>query len=170
MDFLSLYQEDSNPNENMTMDALNTKTSKIFSDFSAERDNLIPILQKVQAESGYISTAAVGQIADFLKITKSQVYGVASFYSQFRFTPRGRHSITACLGTACHVRGGERIIEALERKLGIKPGQSTPDGRFDLNRVACLGCCALAPVVKVNDDIYSGVKATKLEEILNKYE
>ena len=152
------------------MEDLSSEMSEIFKAFSTEADNLIPILQKAQQEFGYISSAAVEQIADFLRITESRIYGVASFYAQFRFTAPARHSVTACLGTACHVRGGERLMETMKRQLGVKPGQSTPDKRFDLNRVACLGCCALAPVVKVNNDIYSNVTATKLKEILGNYE
>jgi len=146
------------------------KITKIFKEFIVDEENLIPILQKIQAEIGYISKQAVEEIATFLRITEGQVYGVASFYSQFRFTPRGRHSITVCLGTACHVRGGEILVEALERDLEVKTGECTEDKRFDLNRVACLGCCALAPVVKIDDDIYSNVTIIKLKEVLEKYE
>ena len=146
------------------------KITKIFKEFIVDEENLIPILQKIQAEIGYISKQAVEEIATFLRITEGQVYGVASFYSQFRFTPRGRHSITVCLGTACHVRGGEILVEALERDLEVKTGECTEDKRFDLNRVACLGCCALAPVVKIDDDIYSNVTIIKLKEALEKYE
>ena len=149
---------------------LRKKINNVFKAFSKDEENLIPILQKIQAEIGYISKQAVEEIANFLKITEGQVYGVASFYSQFRFTPRGRHSITVCLGTACHVRGGEILIEALERDLEVKTGECTEDKRFDLNRVACLGCCALAPVVKIDEDIYSNVTIIKLKEVLEKYE
>jgi len=116
------------------------------------------------------SFEAVQQVADYLNLTESLVYGVASFYAQFRFVPPGRHSISVCLGTACHVRGGERLMEILQRDLGSSPGQSTPDGRFDLNRVACLGCCALSPVVKIDRNIYSNMTTMKLKGILNEYE
>ncbi len=143
---------------------------EILDGIPPEQGSLIPLLQRVQALHGYVSAAAVQRIAEFLRITESQVYGVASFYSQFRFTPPGRHSICVCLGTACHVRGGQVLLEAFERDLEVKPGQSTPDGRFDLNRVACLGCCALAPVVKVDNDIYSTMSVIKLKETLEKYE
>jgi len=142
----------------------------ILTDLPAEQGSLIPLLQRAQAKSGYISRETVERIAGYLSLTESQVYGVASFYSQFRFTAPGRHSIYVCLGTACHVKGGEVLLEALERELEVKPGSCTPDGRFDLNRVACLGCCALAPVLKVDNDIYSNVSVIKLKEILEKYE
>ena len=152
------------------MEDIRLKTREVFNEFSPDVGNVIPILQKVQTELGFISQLAVDEIAGFLKITTSQIYGVASFYSQFRFTPPGRHSISVCLGTACHVRGGEILLETLERDLEVKPGQCTRDGRFDLERVACLGCCALSPVIKVDDDVYSNVTVIKLNEILEKYE
>jgi NADH-quinone oxidoreductase E subunit len=155
---------------NTAMEDLGIRMNKALAGFSADLDNLIPILQEVQNELGYISPFAVEQVANFLGVTESQVHGVASFYSQFRFSPRGRHSVTACQGTACHVRGGERLFRVLEKELGIKAGGCTADRRFDLNRVACLGCCALAPVVRVDEDIYSGVTERKLKEILDRYE
>jgi NADH-quinone oxidoreductase subunit E len=94
---------------------------------------------------------------------------VASFYSQFRFTEPGRHHIKLCLGTACHVRGGQLLLDALQRELDIVPGQTTQDRRFDLERVACLGCCALAPVLQIDDDIYSRMTVIRLKEIMEKY-
>lgn len=152
------------------MEDLNSRIDNIFSKYSYDTSNLIPLLQDIQSEFGFISLPAVEKIADYLKITENKIYGVASFYSQFRFTPRGRHSISTCLGTACHVCGGEILLETLERELEIKPGECTEDMRFDLNRVACLGCCALAPVIKIDNDIYGNVTVIKLKEILAKYE
>jgi NADH-quinone oxidoreductase subunit E len=142
----------------------------IFSGFKGEEGDLIPVLQRIQEKSGYISQEAVKRISRFLKISENQIFGVASFYSQFRFTPPGRNSIKVCLGTACHVRGGQILCQAVERELDIKPGQTTKDRRYDLERVACLGCCALAPVVQINDDIYSRMTVIRLKEILGKYE
>ncbi len=133
-------------------------------------DNLIPILQKVQSKQGFISPEAVRQISKKLRISRSRIFGVASFYSQFRFNPPGRHSIKICLGSACHVQGGDFLLNALQMEIGIMPGQTTPDGRFDLERLACLGCCALAPVMMVNKDIHSQISVTKLKHILEKYE
>ncbi len=141
-----------------------------FSGFKGEEGDLIPILQRVQEKLGYISEEAIQHISRFLKISENQIFGVASFYSQFRFTEPGRNSIKVCMGTACHVRGGQILCEAVERELDISPGQTTKDKRFDLQRVACLGCCALAPVIQVNDDIYSRMTVIRLKEILNKYE
>ena len=141
-----------------------------FSGFKGEEGDLIPILQRIQEKLGYISKEAVRHVSRFLKISENQIYGVASFYSQFRFTKPGRNSIKVCMGTACHVRGGQILCEAVERELDISPGQTTKDKRFDLQRVACLGCCALAPVVQINDDIYSQMTVIRLKEILDKYE
>ena len=143
---------------------------QLFSEFRGEEGDLIPILQKVQEEAGYISEEAIERISQFLKISENRIFGVASFYSQFRFTEPGRNSIKVCLGTACHVRGGHILAEAIERELGICTGQATEDKRFDFQRVACLGCCALAPVVKINDDIHSRVTVISLKKILDKYE
>jgi len=144
--------------------------SNIFSSHRSEEGDLIPILQEIQERLGYISEESIGRTSQFLKISENQVYGVASFYSQFRFSPPGRNSIKVCLGTACHVRGGQILCEAIERELDITPGQTTEDKRFGFQRVACLGCCALAPVLQVNDDIYSQMTVMRLKETLDKYE
>ena len=142
----------------------------IFAGFRGEEGDLIPILQKTQEKFGYIPQEAVKLTSRFLKISENQIFGVASFYSQFRFTAPGRNSIKVCLGTACHVKGGQILCEAVERELDLKPGETTADGRYDLERVACLGCCALAPVIQINDDIYSRMTVIRLKEILGKYE
>ncbi|MFH0867279.1 MAG: NAD(P)H-dependent oxidoreductase subunit E [Bacteroidota bacterium] len=135
-----------------------------------ERGNLIPILQAVQSEEGYISTVAVNIISKKMRISRGQIYGVASFYTQFKFNPPGRHNIKICLGTACHVQGGDFILNALSREIGIVPGETTEDRRFDMERVACLGCCAIAPVIKVDEDIHARMAVIKLKEMLKKYE
>jgi len=150
--------------------ATDERYARIFSEFKGQEGDLIPILQKTQEKVGFIPKAAVRRISRFLKISENQIYGVASFYSQFRFTAPGRNSIKVCLGTACHVKGGQILCEAVERELDLRPGQTTADGRYDLERVACLGCCALAPVVQINDDIYSRMTVIRLKEILDKYE
>jgi len=144
--------------------------SGILRECSGERGDLIPLLQKLQHTAGFISADGVRQIALALRITENEVYGVASFYSQLRFTPPGRHSIKVCLGTACHVRGGQIISDAVSRELGVAAGETTPDRRFDFQRVACLGCCALAPVVQIDDDIHSRMAVIRLKEVLAKYE
>jgi NADH-quinone oxidoreductase subunit E len=152
------------------MKSSNVSFSEIFKMYPVEEGSLIPLLQTSQTTYGYISWEIVEAIAGYLKMTESHVFGVASFYSQFRFTEPGRHSISVCLGTACHVSGGATLMETFEREMNIKPGESTPDKKFDLNRVACLGCCALAPVVKIDDDIHAKVNIIKLKEMWGKYE
>ena len=152
------------------MELKSASITDILERYPEEEGSLIPLLQKAQEAYGYISDELVEIIAGYLGMTASQVFGVASFYSQFRFTEPARHSICVCLGTACHVSGGETLLEAFERDLNIKPGESTADKKFDLTRVACLGCCALAPVVKINRDIYSKVNVIKLKEMWGSYE
>ena len=141
----------------------------LFEPFSGTPGDLIPLLQCVQAADGYISEQSTARVARFLRVSENVVFGVASFYSQFRFRAPGRHSIKVCLGTACHVRGGDILSRTLERDLEISAGETTPDQRFDLQRVACLGCCALAPVIQVESDIYSQVTVIRLREILEAY-
>jgi NADH-quinone oxidoreductase subunit E len=142
---------------------------ELFAQFNSTESDLIPLLQKVQQKEGFLSRESIRKISRFLKISENRIFGVASFYSQFRFTPPGRHTIKICLGTACHVQGGQVLRESLERDLGITPGETTSDGRFDLQQVACLGCCALAPVVVVDEDIHGKVVPSRLMEILEKY-
>jgi NADH-quinone oxidoreductase subunit E len=143
---------------------------EVFSGLRGKEGDLIPVLQKSQAKFGYISDEAVARIARFLRVSENQVFGVASFYAQFRFTPPGRHSIKVCLGTACHVRGGHILSDAVKRELNVLPGQTTRDRRFDFQRVACLGCCALAPVVQVDRDVYSRMTVIRLQKVLGRYE
>jgi len=142
----------------------------VLAQYPAEKGSLIPILQRVQANLGYISSEAACEISQALRLTESQVYGVASFYSQFRFTPPGRHRFHVCLGTACHVRGGQALLDTLELRLGIREGETTPDRKFEINRVACLGCCALAPVVKVGDRIHAQVSVLRLRELVEEHD
>jgi NADH-quinone oxidoreductase subunit E len=134
------------------------------------RDALIPILQDVQKELGYISEESVRAISRYLRMSENEIFGVSSFYAQFRFTEPGRHSVKVCLGTACHVRGGANLLDSLEVGLNVKCGDTTGDRRFDLDRVACLGCCALSPVVQIDDKIFSKITVNKLTELLKYYE
>jgi NADH-quinone oxidoreductase subunit E len=137
---------------------------------SRDRGNLIQILQEIQRAEGYIPREALDAVAGHLWISRSEIFGVASFYSRFKFNPPGRHSIKICLGTACHVQGGDFLLNALRSQIGIGPNETTGDGRFDLERVACLGCCALAPVVMIDEVIHSNMSVIKLKETLARYE
>jgi len=130
------------------------------------RASLITILQEVQEKFGYLPREAMLEIANFMPIAASTIYGVATFYNQFRFTPMGRHPIKVCLGTACHMKGGRLVLEALERELEIKVGETTPDEEFSLNRVACIGCCVLGPVTVIGEDIHPKMTSFKVEEVL----
>ncbi len=131
--------------------------------FEKHRSNLIPILQAIQQRHQYLSQDAMKLVAEYLDISASEVLGVATFYNQFRFHPPGRHQIKVCLGTACHVAGGDIILENFERKLGIKDGETTPDREFSVERVACVGCCALAPVAVVDDKVIGHMQPSKIE-------
>lgn len=140
-----------------------------LSSYSKERGNLIPLLQEIQARLGYLPKEVMQETADFLAIPEVEVYGVASFYNQFRFVPLGKHHTRVCMGTACHLAGGKLILEALERELGIKVGETSEDGEFSLERVACVGCCMLAPVMIAGDDIHPRMTPFKVEEALIPY-
>jgi len=130
---------------------------------------LIQILLDIQKQFGWISKLAVMWISKRLGVPFSSIYQIATFYKVFSLTPKGRHRVRACLGTACHIRGGPRVMERIERLLGIGDGDVTPEGKFGLERVNCLGCCALGPVMVVNDDYYGNVKPTEVGKILSKY-
>lgn len=134
--------------------------------FEKKRGNLIPILQMIQERYAYLPTEALKLVAKHINIPVSQVYGVATFYNQFRFNPPGKHPIKVCLGTACHVRGGDIILENFERKLGIRDGETTHDREFSIERVACVGCCALAPVAVVNDTVQGHMAPSKVEGLI----
>jgi NADH-quinone oxidoreductase subunit E len=134
-----------------------------------EKKNLIPLLQEVQTRLGYLPRKALQRIADFLKISDVEVWGVATFYNQFRFVPLGKYQTVVCMGTACHLAGGRLILEALERELGIKVGETAEDGNFSLERVACIGCCMLAPVIVVKGKIHPKMTPFKVEEALIPY-
>jgi NADH-quinone oxidoreductase subunit E len=134
-----------------------------------DRSMLIPALQAVQDEFQYLSPESVRLVAERLGMSPSEAYGVASFYAQFRFQRPGEHSVKVCLGTACHVRRGDLLLETFERELHIQNGETTPDGKFSLDRVACFGCCALAPVVVVDEDTHARMKTSGVKRLLKKY-
>lgn len=135
----------------------------------AHRDSLIPILQEVQEIQGYLSREAVIQVGRHLDLPASKVYGVATFYNQFRFAAQGQHHIQVCRGTACHVKGSAGVLDAVQMALGVEPGQTTRDGEFSLEVVACLGVCGLAPVMTIDDEVYAGVTPDSVKKILNTY-
>jgi NADH-quinone oxidoreductase subunit E len=148
--------------EDPTLDDLSQKLAA----FPKTRDNLIPILQMIQHDHSYLAPVAMQAAANHLQITISEIYGVATFYNQFRFHPPGKHQVRVCLGTACHVVGADIILENFERKLGIKDGETTADREFGLERVACVGCCALAPVAVVDETTHGHMAPSKVEGIM----
>jgi len=138
--------------------------------FEEKRENLMPILQEIQEKYQYLAPPALQMVAKHLGLSSCDVYGVATFYNQFRSNPPGKHQIKVCLGTACHVRGGDIILENFERKLEIQAGETTPDREFSIDRVACVGCCALAPVAIVDDTVYGHMAPSKVEGVILGFE
>jgi len=145
------------------------KIDKILDKYGTDRSELIPILHDVQAEFKWLPQEALRHIARRLDVPLVDVYGIASFYKAFSLRPRGEHLIRVCLGTACHVRGGPKILERAESMLGIRAGETTADHKFTLERVNCLGCCALGPVVVVDNDYYGKLPSSKVKKILRTY-
>ncbi len=133
---------------------------------SLDKTKIITLLQAVQHEFGFLSRVSISSIAKELNIPTIDVFGVATFYAQFRFNPPGKFPIRVCEGTACHVRGSKEIVQSIERELEITHGETTKDGLFSLERVACMGCCALAPVMVVGDEVYGSMTSGKVNEIL----
>jgi len=142
----------------------------IEEDYQNNKENLIMILQAIQKTYNYIPKPALSYLAVKIGVPVSQIYGVATFYSTFSLTPRGRNIISICLGTACHVRGGDRIHDTLLDQLQVHDGQTTPDNRFTLESVRCIGCCSLGPVIKVNEDMHARLKPDEIKSILSRYE
>ncbi|MBN2383284.1 NADH-quinone oxidoreductase subunit NuoE [bacterium] len=135
----------------------------------ASRDALIPILQKVQEQEGYLSEEAIVKISQKLNLPASKIFGVASFYNQFRFQPKGRYHIMVCRGTACHVKGSAKVLDMIMRTLKIEPGQTTRDKMFSLEVVACMGACGLSPVISINGEIFAKTTPMKAVRIINEY-
>jgi NADH-quinone oxidoreductase E subunit len=132
----------------------------------AGRDALIPILQEVQEKQGYLSREAVIRISRHLNLPATKLYGVATFYNQFRFQPKGKYHLMVCRGTACHVKGSSRVLEMAQKLLKLKPGQTSRDRLFSLETVACMGACGLSPVMNLNGEFYAKVTPQKLVQII----
>src|SRR4030042_694780 len=139
---------------------------KVLESFSGDKAELIPILQQVQLKLGYLPQEAMKKIAGFVRLPESTVFGVATFYAQFKFVPVGRNIIRACRGTACYIKGSPRILEELEKQLGIKAGETTPDMEYTLETVACIGACALAPTMTIDGETYGKMTTKKVAEVL----
>ena len=137
--------------------------------FGREQKELTQILHQVQAEYGYIPPQAIRRVAEHLNTSENEVYGVLTFYKAFRLQPRGKHLVTVCQGTSCHVRGGARVFDEMKKELGVEPGETTPDRMFSLETVNCLGCCAIGPTVVVNGTYYSQVSVEDVHSIIAEY-
>ncbi len=150
---------------------VDTEKVKTFIDRHAcDRSALIAILQDIQAEYNYLPRKALLVLSQAMKIPLIDIMGVATFYSAFSLEPRGEHTVTVCMGTACHVRGGPKILEEFERKLGVEAGHTTEDRQFSLETVACLGCCAIGPVVVVDGNYHAQTAIRNVGSILKKYQ
>lgn len=138
----------------------------LLEEWRGVKGNVIPLLQKTQDIYGYLPEEAMRQIAGATGMSPSEIYGVATFYAQFRFTPMGKHIMKVCHGTACHVQGADTLDTVVESRLGVAPGNNTADGKFTIERVACLGCCSLAPVVMIDGEVYGRLTGDKLGKIV----
>ena len=140
--------------------------AEVFSQFNRDSSNLIPILQMAQERFGYLPEGVMQGIAKFLRISEGTVYGVTTFYAQFKLTPIGKRMVKICRGTACHVRGASQILQEAEKQLGIKPGETTDDLEYSLETIACFGSCALAPVMVVDKTVHGRMTTKKVDEVL----
>jgi NADH-quinone oxidoreductase subunit E len=136
---------------------------------NAGRESLIPLLQEVQEQEGFLSEEAITRVGKHLKLPASKIYGVATFYNQFRFQPKGRYHIQICRGTACHVLGSATVLEELEKALKVKAGETTRDGLFSIEVVACIGACGLAPVISVNGEFHAKMTGGSIKELVEEY-
>lgn len=143
------------------------KTDRTIEAYGSDVKNLIPILQSIQETYGYLPSAAISSVAEKLQISEDVIFGVATFYTHFKFTKPGKHIIKTCMGTACFVKGADNLQEILRDRLQIEPGETTSDGNISLERVACLGCCALAPTIVVDQEVYGKMTSNMLTKLLD---
>jgi NADH-quinone oxidoreductase subunit E len=152
--------------DNLTKDDIQDRLKEVLANYEGEKHELIPILQDTQAAFRYLPAAAIKEIARFLNVSESTIYGVATFYAQFKLTPVGRRIIRMCRGTACHVRGASKVLAEMEKQLGVKAGETTPDMEYTLETVACIGACALAPTMTIDGETHGKMTTRKVAEVL----
>ena len=140
---------------------------KLFKEYQPIKDNLIQILNEVQDQYGYIPMHAQKALSEFLNVPMAEIYGVVTFYSRFTLKPRGKYNIAVCLGTACYVKGSQKIMDRLKERLKIEPGETTPDGKFSIEETRCVGACGLAPVFTVNGEVYGKATVQKMDQVLD---
>ncbi|UMZ72719.1 NADH-quinone oxidoreductase subunit NuoE [Natranaerofaba carboxydovora] len=146
------------------------KIRKLIDEYKEDQGGLIPLLQKIQEEEGYLSRDRLEMIANEMNLSLAKVMGVVTFYSQFHLTPKGENVIRVCMGTACHVKGAGQIMEKLQNKLEIETGETTPDGKFTIDAVSCIGACGLAPVATINHDTHGKLTTDKVNDLLDEYD
>lgn len=146
-----------------------TETKEILKKYPKERNQLIGILNDVQEKYGYIPKQAQMVISEELSIPMAEIYGVITFYSRFTLAPKGKYNISICLGTACYVKGSQKLLDRAKERLKIEPGQVTPDGKFSIDDVRCVGACGLAPVFMVNDEVYGNATVKQFDEVIDQY-
>lgn len=144
------------------------EVQEIMNKYRVEKDNLIPILNEVQEKYGYIPKIAKLEISNYLNMPMAEIYGVVTFYSRFTLEPKGEYNISVCLGTACFVKGSQKILDRLKERLQLEEGQTSNDGKFSLDTTRCVGACGIAPVFTVNDEVYGKATVKKLDEVLDK--
>lgn len=144
------------------------ETKEIAEKYLPQKDQLITILNDVQEKYGYIPKPAQMVISEYLSIPMAEIYGVITFYSRFTLAPKGKYNISICLGTACYVKGSQKLLDRAKERLGIEPGQVTEDGKFSIDDVRCIGACGLAPVFMVNDEVYGNATVKEFDEIIDK--
>lgn len=147
---------------------IKNEMQEIMQKYKTEKENLIPILNEVQEKYGYIPKISQLEISEYLQIPMAEIYGVVTFYSRFTLEPKGKYNISVCLGTACFVKGSQKILDRLKDRLGIEEGQTTQDGKFSIDTTRCVGACGIAPVFTVNDEVYGRATVKKLDEVLDK--
>jgi NADH-quinone oxidoreductase subunit E len=152
--------------DDLTRDDIQDKLKEVLDHYEGEKHELIPILQDTQTAFRYLPAATIREIARFLGISESTIYGVATFYAQFKLKPVGKKIIRVCRGTACHVRGSAKVLAEIEKQLGIKAGETSPDMEYTLETVACIGACALAPTMTIDGDTYGKMSTRKVAEVL----
>jgi NADH-quinone oxidoreductase subunit E len=155
--------------DTLTQADVQDKLKEIFANYEGEKHELIPILQKTQEKFRYLPAAAMKEISRFLHVPEATIYGVSTFYAQFKLTPLGKRVIRVCRGTACHVRGSSKVLDEIEKRLGVRAGETTPDLEYTLETVACIGACALAPTMTIDGETYGKMTTRKVAEVLGDY-
>ncbi len=171
--FYIIHKKDMEENcvncENCATERIKEETKQILEKYPQEKDRLIMILNEVQEKYGFIPKEAQLVISEYLSIPMAEIYGVITFYSRFTLSPKGKYNISICLGTACYVKGSQKILDRAKERLKIEPGEVTKDGKFSIDDVRCVGACGLAPVFMINNEVYGNATVKQFDEVLDKY-